>query len=512
MSRDNTEIEIKFTATPIVLVRLRSSAILTEIIDGGGSWNRLVSTYHDTPNGDLERAGLSLRLREQAGRRIQTVKGRSSAGGAIERYETERVLLPQETFPAATGNKWLDSSLGVWRQGLRPIASSTLDRWSALIKLNDTTIECAFDFGQIEGLGADGQMRMAPLAELELELLDGDAADLFTVARRISEQPGVRLGFETKLAAARRTGQGSLSGLGKRPALIIDLEGTVEDAFRAGILYCAEQITAITPTVLNTRHPEGVHQLRVALRRFRAIERIFRRPVYDERIRSLARKGGNFARLLSPTRDWDVFLHETLPPLTSRGYETEGFSKLQARAEALRAEAWDSALNAIAGDDFSTFAFDLLEVGYLKTWHAEATNERQTNVQLFAAAALDDRVSKLRAVAARRDVADAATHHKMRIALKKLRYALQVFLPLYAKAHRKPYMMAIARFQEILGALNDAVIAQSLAEQAARGQGKAAMRAAGFIYGCRAAEAETRMKAVDKAWADFDAMAPLWRE
>jgi triphosphatase len=57
------------------------------------SQSRLVSTYYDTPNLALKRRGLSLRVREQGGRFIQTVKtGDPGSSGLLTRGEWEDEL------------------------------------------------------------------------------------------------------------------------------------------------------------------------------------------------------------------------------------------------------------------------------------------------------------------------------------------------------------------------------------------------------------------------------------
>lgn len=514
LSRDNREIELKITGAPAALTRLRRSRMLARLVgdSGRGAWERLVSTYYDTPENDIADSGLALRLREEGGRRIQTVKGTSGADSVIERAETERTLGPTEPFPAAAGDADLDAWISAWRARLRPIARTCTDRWTAKIRRKQALIECAFDFGRVEGRNSDGVMRAAPLAEAELELLDGPPKALFEVARLFLRKPGIRLGAETKLDAARRTGAGGLPGLTPEPRLAFDPDGVAEDALAAAIMAGAERIAILAPAILDARHPEGVHQMRVALRRFRAVERIFRSAANHKRLRRLARRARGFARALSPARDWDVFLDEILPPLKARDYEPDGFAMLQSSAESLRAEAWEQAIETVGGREFTAFNLDLLEAGYLRSWRKSAGKILHSDVRLFAAAALDDRLAAARAAALRIDAPTPAARHPLRIALKKLRYAAQVFRPLYAKPRRKPYMAAMSRLQDAFGALSDAVAAEARAEEAARCRGKAAMRAAGFICGYRAAEMETVVAEADEAWAAFDAMVPFWRE
>ena len=104
------------------------------------------------------------------------------------------------------------------------------------------------------------------------------------------------------------------------------------------------------------------------------------------------------------------------------------------------------------------------------------------------------------------------TFHELRIALKKLRYPVQMFRSLYPKDRRKDYMAALSALQEDFGAINDAVVAQKLAERISAGNGDDAMRAAGFVSGYKAAEAKAAADAIREKWPEFKAMTPFWRE
>ena len=64
---------------------------------------RLISTYYDTPDLALKRRGVSLRIREQGGRFIQTVKtGDPSSGDVLTRGEWEDELAESRPDPGAS--------------------------------------------------------------------------------------------------------------------------------------------------------------------------------------------------------------------------------------------------------------------------------------------------------------------------------------------------------------------------------------------------------------------------
>ena len=54
---------------------------------------------------------------------------------------------------------------------------------------------------------------------------------------------------------------------------------------------------------------------------------------------------------------------------------------------------------------------------------------------------------------------DEEQRHELRIAFKKLRYALEFFVPLLPRKGRSSYLASLAKIQELLGLLNDLVTA-----------------------------------------------------
>ena len=80
--------------------------------------------------------------------------------------------------------------------------------------------------------------------------------------------------------------------------------------------------------------------------------------------------------------------------------------------------------------------------------------------------------------------------HRLRIALKKLRYATEFFEALYRKSTR-PYLAALKDLQDGLGHLNDVAVAQGLARQPRRRRRperrwRRPQRAAGLVLGWHA--------------------------
>ena len=119
---------------------------------------------------------------------------------------------------------------------------------------------------------ADGHV---PISEIELELIDGSAAALYGVASEIHRIEPVRIEPLTKcergyaLAAGR-----SASPRRAKPIRYPDAP-TAGDALEAVLRECVAHWTANEGPALDGHDPEGVHQMRVGLRRLRSALSVF---------------------------------------------------------------------------------------------------------------------------------------------------------------------------------------------------------------------------------------------
>lgn len=514
MAVDGQELEIKFTAGAAELSALQGSAFMDALTRGEGAWERLETRYYDTRKGDLAARGISLRERIVGSRRrVQTVK-RKGSEGLVAREEWERLLEDGAAFPAMTGASDIDVLFSTLSDRLRPTVQMDVDRWACEFPFRDSILEIAVDMGVSKIADETGEGAPIFLGEAELELIRGAAKDLFAAAKLVLVNTGLRLHARSKLDMAKAAViPGGLTAIPGRASLALSDENCAGDVLQQALAAIAERMIGIQSAILDVRAVEGVHQMRVELRRFRAIERVFRKALgEDQTLSRLAARAKMIARNLGPARDWDVFIGETLSFAARQDYAPGGFSALRARAHALRADAWARA-SAVIGDlEFSQFLLDLVEAAHTSPW-CDDGNAKALSLpaRAFAAKALDRTWRKTRKTARDMDPDNLAARHPLRIALKKQRYAVQLFRSLYPKDVRKPYMAAMSTLQEAFGAVNDAVVAQGLADEAALGAGPEAVRAAGFISGFHAARAEAAAQEIDAAWAQFEAMTPFWR-
>ena len=265
MGGEPTEIELKFEVEPEALARLKTDPRLAGELSAP---RELLSTYFDTDERDLRKAGFTLRVRSEAGRRLQTVKS-DLDGGLIHRGEWESEIQPDgEGFDLGVA---LDTPLrpllgdGGLAHELKPLFATRVRRQIGRLAQDGSDIEVAFDEGEIEGDG-----RRSSLSELELELKQGAPASLFALAEELSTETPLKLSFVSKAARGYALVDGGVRACKIKPAPPLKAKTPAGQAFQAVARLCLMQFSANQRLVEGSRGPEAIHQMRVALRRMRS--------------------------------------------------------------------------------------------------------------------------------------------------------------------------------------------------------------------------------------------------
>ena len=276
-------------------------------------------------------------------------------------------------------------------------------------------------------------------------------------------------------------------------------------ALRLIVAGCHADLLKYRAIVLKSARPNGIHQTRVALRRLRAAFGLFRGAVHGPAVRALAAEARWLARECAAARDLQVFLTETAadpPPLIRRiGRRLADVHLRHARAalSGARFAVFDHGLQAFAAHPP---ARPVSEVG-----------ARDARLDVFGRAVLDKRHAKAIHRGRRLEQFDTERLHRLRIAIKKLRYAAGYFGPAFAPGRVKPYIEATARLQGALGALNDrAVAAQVLADLATAARPTEDVAEPLKALAKQVASGEKRRRRrLERAWKDFRKAERFWR-
>ncbi len=457
-----SEIELKLEARPEDLGRLKAHRLLA----GLGPARTLVSTYYDTPDLKLRKAGLSLRVRSDGTRRVQTVKTGGDGGGLLKRGEWEAEVTGPAPDLAAAGGSPLGQVLNGDAEHLKAQFRIEAERAGRIVKQGGSEIELTLD----EGRAVAGRRRTAIL-EIELELVKGEAADLFALARALLKTVPLRLSSRTKGEAGFALVTPTAEAV-KAVDATLDRAMTTGEAFQTIARACLGQFLANERLVRDHRDVEAVHQARVALRRLRAARALFKPMLADAESERLNLALKDLADTLGAARDLDVLGERVAALRLEAPFDPAAVGRALKRR---REDAYDAACAALNSAETGRLLFDVaawLEAGAWRTSPASLDP-----VEAFAARTLNHRAKGLRKAARGLAGLDAATRHKVRIRAKKVRYGAEFFASLArGKAGRraaKAFIAHLKPLQEALGDLNDLVNAERLLSELAHGEGDA---------------------------------------
>jgi inorganic triphosphatase YgiF len=447
------ETEIKLAASPAMLEQLRTHPKLA----GADETATIITTYFDTADQRLHRCGAALRIRDAGKGREQTLKLASLGGSAIHRVEWNAPVpgnLPEPSgFPSqprATLLRMLNGGI------VEPIGATRIERTTRRLHVGSSAIELVFDLGTIEA----GD-RQEDVCEIELELVEGHLADVISL---VLELP---LGPELRWSAASKNNRCHALAFGLQPAAVqawpVRLLQSMNAArgFQAITWNCVDQLLANYPLVIASGDPEAVHQSRVAIRRLCAACSLFGDVVDDKDEAMLRAELKAVATGLARARDLHVLIGQVeAAAKTGNADATELLAHLCARRDA----ATQPAQAMLTAGPFQRLLFQVsawIEGG---EWLAhKGGTGGGLPLAPFAAQILTRRRRKLRK--AGKDVTDMPdiARHRLRIDVKKLRYAADFFVPLFrSKAAGKPrqgFLKALVQLQDSLGMLNDMVVA-----------------------------------------------------
>jgi triphosphatase len=200
------EIELKFIVNPAELDSLRNT--LNSLESQHSEPRQLLNIYYETADNQLRRHDMGLRIRGDNGRYEMTMKiaGRVTGGlhqrpeynVELSKAELDLSLLPKEVWPEGLSPDDLQSQLN-------PLFSTDFAREKWVVTHGKSRIELALDLGEVKA----GELS-EPLCELELELLEGETADVLAFAKQLVAQPGLRQGSLSKAARGYHLVQGNM--------------------------------------------------------------------------------------------------------------------------------------------------------------------------------------------------------------------------------------------------------------------------------------------------------------
>ena len=451
------ETELKLRIAPQHLAQLKRHPFLRALSSDRAVTRKLYSIYFDTPDLQLHHAEMALRLRRVGRQWLQTLKG----GGAVQaglhlRNEWETpVAAEQLDFAAleAVGAHPLPPGL---RKKVQPLFITDFTRSIRMVQFEGALIELSLDSGEIRAGKATHT-----ISELELELKSGEPLQLFRLALALLDIVPLEIEATSKAEYGYRLHTPVKPSVSKARAPKQDEKSPVAAALQSMIWSCLFHLQANVSGAVKKTDDEYLHQVRIALRRLRVVLSMASKHRTDAELESLRGLIGELGTALGRSREWDVFVTQTLP-LIQKNHDIKFIVQ---QSEKLRQHYHKLVHAALQTGDFQRL---LLRFGAWMNgdyWRTTDTGD----LPHFAARILSKRSKKIRQHGGGpQHEADANQLHSLRIACKKLRYSTDMFASLYETKKTGAYLKALAKLQDTLGIFNDHAVALRLLEELAQ--------------------------------------------
>ena len=461
------EREAKYRALERIKAKQIEACDFSPYTLGERQTHELRDTLLDTADHILSEARHSLRIRRDGSITFLTLKMPGSVEGAVHaRPEIEAEITADMTKDRSQWSQDIVEPVNtlIGDAELTELLSIRNRRRVWAIMRDETLIaELALDRGIITA-----NTRKMPFHEIELELKgegnDDDLVvltDMLVAALPLASEPKSKMqrGLEllnhtehydllkafserTPMTATANLAEAGRAMLAKNLAKLYDAWG---EAYRGD-------------------EPEGVHQMRVATRRLRAILALLGESVYDQKtVRRLRRGLREWASDLGVVRDADVFLL-TLDEYeaTLNATERDQLQPLRDAVTKERDEGREILVDFMDSRKAAKFAHQLeqfvLTEGAGVVKHPDDDTMPQVLVREWVASLAWQHYEIIRAYETRIDGAPLATLHRLRIEIKHLRYVLEFFRDALAPETDALIEILVAA-QDHFGNLNDADVA-----------------------------------------------------
>lgn len=468
------ELELKFCVPTFTQANLAK-----QVESKTAKKQRLSAYYFDTPNNDLAKHGIALRIRYEDEQWVQTLK--TSGDGVAKRLELNTILDLSDN-PADINvsdlakqlklddNQQLSEQLSKvmtldkLTQSLTVQYFTDVERTSRLVKKNTSKIEIAYDIGTV-GKGK-AKADQYPIHEIEFELIEGDADDLVELAKTWCKKYKLYLSTVTKaqrgnLLLSNQTFANPTKA--DLTALQLDKTTTQFGFLQQVVNNCLAQILPNASAIADGS-PDGnhVHQLRVGIRRLRTALKVFKNfaPSLDNDTPAI---DPNWLTVLKQTfsmlgefRDREILQIKTQPMLEAVGSPHVAWST----------EVDIMPIDAVRANDFQIVLLELIAFTHATLPQSLAKSDKKAKTAVTKK--LDKLFNNIAVASEHFAELDTESQHDVRKDLKTLRYVSEFSAPLYmdAKDSKKgkkaqklnAFLQYLEPAQDVLGEYNDNVV------------------------------------------------------
>jgi triphosphatase len=261
---------------------------------------------------------------------------------------------------------------------------------------------------------------------------------------------------------------------------------------------------------------EAVHNLRIAARKLRGTTALIRQLVRNDHLTLLSRHAQSVAKALAGARETDV-LRQAFQRHSGQKKTTKGSSQFATVLARRREDLYRRAIAAISGTGSIRLATMTRRLNgtsrrQLRALDNMARRDLRAPAQEVAARLLDELAERVVKRSRRVRKMGDRKRHRLRIAVKNLRYGTELFSPLFEGDPRLPrYLARLSKLQEELGTCNDSAAAKGQIAAILPAQSRAVRKAAGkFLAGLKAHKKKSISK-LERRTRRLKRAAPFWR-
>lgn len=441
----------------------------------------LEDTLLDSADRAIGEAAHALRLRRANGVPLVTLKGPKVLQGAV--HQREEIELPLDgadpenpaTWPAPMPERV--AALVGGRPLLPRLHVLNVRHLWPVYHESQEVAELALDRGVILG----GWQEMA-MHEVEVELASGgEMSDLMRIATRLRDtlplEPEPRGKSERGIAMIEAAAIPFHTLEEAAAAQPMSAAAPLSEAARAYLATQTLRLFEALPVAREGEDPEGVHDARVAIRRMRAaLAGLEERALEPEVVLTLRADLKRIMRGFGGARDADVFLAFLDTLIADSGPATaEALAPLLALQRTRRANEY-AALNRMLDEDETIVLLTAL-AAFVTTPGAgvlalDPGRIPPRRVRELAGGLIWSRYESILAYQRRLPEAPLPLLHRLRIAVKRLRYTLELLADALGPAATEPIQKLIDA-QDHLGEIQDAAVAIELIGEIAGGMAAA---------------------------------------
>jgi inorganic triphosphatase YgiF len=500
------------------LTRLQRAPWLARYATGPGKGDRLDSVYYDTDDFALRERHAILRVRASDGAFTQTFKAETQGSdAALGRLEWECPLAnARPDFKEARKKKTGGINLKKLAGSLKPVFQTSVRRYTLPLRYRGSQLELALDHGEVK----TGRRRL-PIHEVEVELKRGKTDSVIALGREIAEKLKAAYGVSSKAERGYALREDEVAAPRCAREIVLSRQMTAAQAFQAIAMSCVHHFAGNRDAIIAGK-AEGVHQMRVGLRRLRAALSVFKGVLRGPETETIKRSLKWLTEELGPARDMDVLAADGIAPMAKTSAAPLAAKVLKADIVEKRDAGFERARQAVASERYRRLVIDtVLWINggkWLRTGVMLIADRRKMPATRFAAQELERRTRKAIKTLDEIDDLSPLKRHKLRIAIKKLRYAIGYFESLFSDEEKaiKKISAVLKDLQSSLGQLNDIRVHGKLAMEYAapvRVARRAAPRAfaMGELIGKERAKSRDLLRAAKRRGKQFERCPRFWK-